>query len=196
MKHKEINIGDVYDVRVKVIKKTTSDITGQVEIATYTVNRDTNSPMKYEMSWFLAEESPAFSPINSEIAPKYDPCRLFRNGDKVTPRLVNGRNFNSLAEEYIGKILTVTRDEEKFETVYVEHGGDEFTIDPAYLELVSPVEELEPYEVSESTDYFAVAHRLTGYEPATFWKEYHPDPAAAAEAECARLNAEYRKEQE
>lgn len=121
-----------------------------------------------------------------ETYPKYDPCRLFRGGDKVTPRLVNGRDFNSMAEEYRGKILTVTRDEEKYDNVFVEYGGDEFTIDPAYLELVTTVEELEPYSIDPKNTNVLFKH---GKKFAVF-----EDDDEAQEL-CDRLNAEHRKEQ-
>ncbi len=144
-----------------------------------------------------------FSEIYSvPTQPKYDPCRLFRYGDKVTPRLVNGRDFNSLAEEYRGKILTVTRDEEKYDNVFVEYGGDEFTIDPAYLQLVTPVEELEPYSVHESEviqgfdivrDKLCVMTFPFG-EKENGWYYNRLAAKVAADAECARLNAEHRKE--
>jgi hypothetical protein len=65
-------------------------------------------------------------------------------------------------------------------------------IDPAYLELVTPVEELEPYSIGESTDYFSV--EKDDEELSLYWKDKHPNAKEAAEAECARLNAEYRKE--
>ena len=199
MTHEEIKIGGVYDVRLKVIKKTTSDLTGQVEIGAYTMNRATNSPMKYEMSWFLAEESPAFAEIspengikNSEPAPKYDPCRLFKKGDLVRVVECKGR-IKPYLKNVLGKVYTLDASEADNQIVYIK-ADDIDLIDVCHLELVSPVEELEPYEVPESTDYFAVFHRETGGELATFWKEGHPNPAAAAAAECERLNAEDRKE--
>lgn len=139
---------------------------------------------------------------NAAPSPKYDPCRLFRDGDKVTPRLVNGRDFNSIAEDYRGKILTVTRDEEKYDNVYVEYGGDEFTIDPAYLELVTPVEELEPYSIDECGFANVVYLRKNGKTYMTI-PYAHPvclfkteaEALAAAVVERDRLNAEYGKEQ-
>lgn len=125
-------------------------------------------------------------------APKYDPCRLFRAGDRVTPKVVNGRDFNNIAEEMKGKVLIVTQDENRLCNVYVRDGEDEFTIDPAYLELVKPVEELEPYSMGESSDYFSVDK--DDDELCLYWKDKHPHAKEAAEAECSRLNAEYRKE--
>lgn len=62
-----------------------------------------------------------------------------------------------------------------------------------HIELVTPVEELEPYSVEESTDYFSV--EKDDAELCLYWKDKHPNPKAAAEAECKRLKEEYRKEE-
>lgn len=201
MKPEEIKIGGVYDVRVKVIKKIPAPARGNLEIGAYTVDRTTQLPMEYEMSWFLAEETQAFVEVtpendskNSDPAPKYDPCRLFKKGDKVRVVEYNGR-IKPYLKDVLGKVYTLDEGENDIHIAYIKADGIDL-LDVCHLELVSPVEELEPYEVTEYTDYFAVFHRVTGGELATFWKECHPNPAAAAEAECERLNADYRKEQE
>lgn len=207
MKPEEIKIGGVYDVRVKVMKKIAAPARGNLEIGAYTVDRTTQLPMEYEMSWFLDEESAAFVEINSENerknsepAPKYDPCRPYREGDKVRYVKRNGRFCpgSHAYERHLSLLGTVIRDEKPNYSVFVnfEHCADDYRIDPAYLELVTAVEELEPYGVTESTDYFAVYQRVTGDQLATFWKEWHPNPASAAAAECDRLNAEHIKETE
>lgn len=56
-------------------------------------------------------------------------------------------------------------------------------------------EEPERYCVDERHFCFAVSDRTAVYEgrvesAATFWKESHPNARLAAEAECARLNAQ------
>lgn len=212
MKHKEIKIGGIYDVRVKVIKKTTSDLTGQVEIAAYTVNRDTKSPMEYELSWYLAEEAPAFAEItsengtkNTEPAPKYDPCRPYREGDKVRYVKRNGRFCpgSHAFEEQLSLLGTVVNDEQLDCFVVVNFGneGDNYLLDPAYLELETPVEELGPYYVEPSTlqTYWEIWRRDSKDGDTlvvTYKNDYHPHAQAAAEAECERLNAEFRKETE
>ena len=212
MKPEEIKIGGVYDVRVKVMKKIPAPARGDFEIGAYTVDRTTQLPMEYEMSWFLTEEAAAFVEIttengikNSEPATKYDPCRLYRKGDKVRIKTANGRDFNSFAEEHKGKILTVLKDEEKYCNIFVETPiSDDCFINPAYLELVTPVEELEPYYVEQQGEKtggfcFAVIKRK-GYAETTFYfgpcrSRNEQQANQAAEAECARLNAEHRKEQ-
>lgn len=195
MKPEEIKIGGVYDVRVKVMKKIPAPARGDFEIGAYTVDRTTQLPMEFEMSWFLTEESAAFVEIttendskNSEPAPKYDPCRLFKKGDKVRIKTVNGRDFNSLAEKHKGKILTVLKDEEKHCNIFVETPiSDDFFVNPAYLELVIQVEELEPYSIDPANTNVMFKH---GKKFATF-----EDDDEALEL-CDRLNAEHRKETE
>lgn len=59
---------------------------------------------------------------------------------------------------------------------------------------VIPVEELEPYELVETTDYWSVEKE--NKELCLFWKKYHHNAKEAAEAEAARLNTEWRKEAE
>lgn len=208
MKPEEIKIGGVYDVRVKVTKKTTSTMTGQVEIGAYTVDRDTNSPMEYETSWFLAEESPAFAEItptngtkNSEPAPKYDPGRLYREGDKVRYVKRNGRFCPGAHayERHLSLLGTVICDEKPNYSVYVnfEHCSDDYRIDPAYLELVKPVEEQERYVVEPSDIAWFVVdtkNQAGTLNAVMFINAIHPNAKAAAEAECARLNADCRKE--
>jgi hypothetical protein len=145
---------------------------------------------------------------NSEPAPKYDPCRKFRKGDKV--RLI--RRYGRTPHEHAydmdveedGVERTVLWDE-KEALVSVTWGVDDDICVPFfYLELVTPVEELEPYnvkflqagEVPDTYYYWAVMDNM-GHEVARFWHEQYEkgQAEAAAEAECARLNAEYRKEQ-
>ena len=107
--------------------------------------------------------------------PKYDPCRFFRKGDRVRiKREINGRKLNH---------------------VFVNFSYDQTYTGSFYeLELVTPVEELEPYSVGESS------HTWYVYKDndvvVAFNKENYPNAKAAAEAECARLNAEWRKERE
>lgn len=132
--------------------------------------------------------------------PKYDPCRIFQRGDKVrVKREVNGRPV------YIGEDAWEPLDPEEIWTVVEEKetGWVELKyccvsadVWHGMLELVTPVEEMEPYEVTESSDYYGVGKDDLEEEAAIFWKKSHPNAKAAAEAECARLNAEHRKERQ
>lgn len=65
-----------------------------------------------------------------------------------------------------------------------------------YLELVTPAKEL-PYYIEE-TEYEYCVTIMVGERkdtPATYHKKMHPNAKEAAEAECTRLNEEWRKEQ-
>ena len=144
---------------------------------------------------------PSEPPTLAGAYPKYDPYREFQEGDKVKLKTHFGRKpFDSfLGKEYTpdGTVFTVLREEWNTGNVdiFYKDASDAFSVHFSNLELITPIEELEPYEVTESTDYFAVSHRVTGDAVSTFWKEWHPNPKEAAEAERDRLNAEHRKEQ-
>lgn len=131
-----------------------------------------------------------------ELAPKYDPCRKFRKGDKAKPRIINGREIPKMP---LDVIFTVTGDEDEYGAVPVEYMSPvrglltSTTVHAVWLELITPVEEKEPYSVGETTNYFSVDK--DDEELSLYWKDKHPNAKAAAEAECDRLNAEYRKEQ-
>lgn len=181
MKLKDIKTGETYNVRVKVLEVINGNriITTTSDSACATI--------------FFKEELPAFSPVTP--APKYDPCRKFRKGDKVRVVEWNGREIAR-----IGMIGEVVANEYNSK---VELSIDGWTKDVYYpschLELVTPVEELEPYYVEEEGHSWCVRKP----EPsdlystlAWFSKKRHPQAKQAAEAECKRLNAEYRKEKE
>lgn len=130
---------------------------------------------------------------NAETAPKYDPCRLFRKGDKVKPRERNGRI--PWAKDMT---LTVVADESKAGVaVRDEETGEERLMCVLFLELVTPVEELEPYSVSEGAGIIEVYNEKREAVKAWFYSDVKAGVKALAEAEAERdrLNAEWRKEQ-
>lgn len=208
MKHEDIKVGHVYNVRVRVVD--VDDDTG--EITTETANEN-GYALGFEWCYYAPGEALAFSPItaengikNTEPAPKYDTCRLFKKGDKVRLRRRDGRTPHEHAYdmnvEEDGVIRTVLHDEEDG-LVSVDWGVDDDICVPFfYIELVTPVE-LEPYSVQlrkemtldDTYPYCAVIDD-DGNEAARFYcEQYEAGKArAAAEAECKRLNAEYRKE--
>jgi hypothetical protein len=125
---------------------------------------------------------------------KHAPTRLFKNGDVVTPRIYLGRKDKGLE---MGEKYIVTADEIAGDMVAIKH---HFTLRPdivqtCFLELVTPVEDLEPYYVVEYEENIQIRRNPNGIEVARYDRERHPNAKAAAEAECARLNAEWRKEQ-
>lgn len=116
--------------------------------------------------------------------PKYDPCRKFKKGDKVRVVERHGRKFWNAAPE---TIYTVVADEYLHDDRSVLHRGcvglndgkpetcSSWNVPFFHVELVTPVEELEPYSVGESSDYFSVDKD--------------------DEAERDRLNAAHRKDE-
>lgn len=126
--------------------------------------------------------------------PKYDPCRPFRVGDIVTPIERDGREVPNGAP--VGEKCTVVEPEKNgLVLIYYAAGCELHTREiPFYhLELVTPVEELEPYNVFFEGRFVHVRKGERVF--VSFNLNAHPHAKEAAEAECARLNAEYRKEQ-
>jgi hypothetical protein len=152
--------------------------------------------------------------------PKYDPTRLFKEGDKVKPAERHGRKTPKLnyKAEY-----TVTSSEDDYGTVGVEYFNGDMPVSvsiPFYwLELVTPVEELEPYYIETETFDYEIRNanddpdigtslalhikiqdpdegqilRVKSYYESYVYSREHA--IADAEAECKRLNDEWRKEQ-
>ena len=141
---------------------------------------------------------------NTETAPKYDPSRKFRTGDLVRLKAYNGRKpydfwHKQTIEHFGAKLDTVLADELDSGNVDIFQDApiDELTVrvHASHLELVTPVEEMEPYSVSENLHGWVVFKDTPGNVIANF-NNTHPHAKAAAEAERDRLNAEYRKEVE
>lgn len=156
-------------------------------------------------------------------APKYDPCRKFRKGDKVRVVERYGRKFWNAAPE---TIYTVVEDEYLHDDQNVLHRGcvgindgkpetlSSWNIPFFHVELVTPVEELYPYSVCQDAEMECFEVYKCEYTEGEegdekVWKivrttYFYGDKQGlrtlaeakeAAEAECARLNAEYRKKQ-
>ena len=141
---------------------------------------------------FLPSEPPTL--VGS--SPKYDPCRKFRKGDIVRAVRRNGREStsSSVIEDLYEETLTVVGGEDSDNDVLVDTSKGNRFIQFYFLELVTPVEALEPYSMVDAHTHWDVADKDMK-TVATYSKSYHPHAKEAAEAECARLNAEYRKEQ-
>lgn len=191
----DIKIGEMYNVRVKVCKMTSAGL------VCHACDKD-GINLNEHPNFFTESEVEAFSPItpengkkNTEPAPKYDPCRKFRRGDKVRVVKCNGRIGSTSAP--VGMLAIVTEDEKECSWIYLTTKECDYSIDPAYLELVSPVEELERYVVEPSdVAYFIVdkKHERGEQNVVMYMFAFHPHAKEAAEAECARLNDAYRKE--
>ena len=196
MNDKNIKVGDIGYLRVIVINV---DDDGWFKFRTDEKN----------LSFVLHsnEVAQAFTPL-----PKYDPNRKFREKDKVRVKCeVHGRPV------YITKGACVPTDpndiwevvEEK-ETgwVHLKRGCAHADAWHDMLELVTPVEELDPYSVTHSADtseecgcfevvrdeQCASIYPYGTHETRYYKKAEHAK--AAAEAECKRLNEEWRKEKE
>ena len=198
MNIEDIKVGETYNVRVTVEEKKD---TSWLQVRTG----------KHAFALILgASEAEAFSPIspangikNTEPAPKYDPCRKFLWGDKVrVKREVHGRSV------YIGEDAWEPLDpteiwevvEEK-ETGWVHLKNGCLTADVWHgmLELVTPVGVIEPYFISEGAGIIELYNRTPDEVVKTWYYDAVKagvEALAEAEAECARLNVEYRKEQE
>lgn len=148
-------------------------------------------------------------------APKYDPCRLFKKWDRVRPVVRYGRYPDDGA---LANVTYVVVDDEKNGRVSIaRHDGKSgyaHTVTALYLELVTPVEELEPFSVCQDAEMECFEVYKCEYTEGEegnekVWKIVRTtyfygdnqglrtlaEAKEAAEAECARLNAEYRKEQ-
>ena len=136
---------------------------------------------------------------------KHDPTRLFKKGDKVRVVAWNGRKLNDGVD--MPDIVEVEYDERpgaRDVSVFWKGYGiwGKAHMPQCFLELVTPVEEL--YMVHSivgdngKTAFFAV--RKGDVTVAAFFCDtprafIEEQARAAAEAECARLNEEWRKEQ-
>ena len=139
------------------------------------------------------------STVNSQS--KYDPTRLFKKGDRIRFKTWHGfqpEDWENEAE-LLGKEATVYEDQkpDDFSVHFLFDGEDpdeewHATYLP-FIELVTPVEELEPYIVVDAHTHWDVADKNMK-TVAMYSKGNHPHAKEAAEAECARLNAEWRKE--
>lgn len=138
--------------------------------------------------------------VNSQS--KYDPCRLFKEGDRVRYCERDGRKLFRLQD---GAIYEVKSNEGDAGTVEIwlwkevgRYGSYPYNV----FELVTPLEEQEPYRVVRPENYQCVRimKEKRIYNSIPFDEEecvYRTleEAKAAAEAECDRLNAEWRKEQ-
>jgi hypothetical protein len=123
---------------------------------------------------------------------KHAPTRLFKKGDKV--RIVDwqGKKPGFLNDDGTREAV-VSDPEDTSGTVELKYCGRYPTVAICFLELVTPVEELEPYKLIDSPNTYNIVRDSAMVM--TIHKKSHPNAKAAAEAECARLNAEWRKEQ-
>ena len=148
---------------------------------------------------------------NTETAPKYDPFRRFRKGDRVSPcawqdRAPTARMGACCIIPKFGTYEVLT--DELHEMVSLRYGEDTIKMHICFLELVTPVEELEPYFIEESHDGATIVLTVRcipngegiafRYCPGWGGNVFHSEEQFRqhAVAERDRLNAEHRKEKE
>lgn len=169
------------------------------EVEVFAITESGQLMLKSLDEWTLDQTYPLPTP------PKYDPTRLFKKGDVVTPSSFLGRKDKELE---MGEKYIVTADEIAGDMVAIKH---HFTlrpdiVQPCFLELVTPVEKMGPYKVEKKPGHYIVYYQdqdkdgMTGqmYLRAVFFfghpKKYTEDEAlAAAEDECERLTEEWKK---
>lgn len=139
--------------------------------------------------------------------PKNDPCRKFRKGDKVRLIERNGRKpFDTLHGLKLnpGEVHIVLDDEYERNEVYIGMSAadeEQSLVHSCHLDLVTPVEEMDPYSVRHSEAHAAYSiYGPYGLSAVNyFYGDRYPyskhSAEAAAYAECDRLNAAHRKEQ-
>ena len=187
MKLEDIKVGETYLLPITV---TAIEKSGWIETTTCNNNEYFHTPS--EVKTLLPNGTK-----NTEPAPKYDPCRLFKKGDKVRVVEYKGRNYTNVDT---GKEGVVTRNETGADpAIEVAFADDDFwDVDPAYLELVTPVEEQKEFFIEDEKElpyYLIHFGRPRNFElVAQLDRKYYT--LEQANAECDRLNAEYRKERE
>lgn len=211
-----IKIGETYllPVTVTIIEKlgrievtTCNDYEYRLvpsEVKTLRPIMQENAPHQSDDDWATKQKN-LFNIMNgiknTAPSPKYDPNREFRKGDKVRLVQCNGRNpfdsFNGIEYPPDETIYTVEGDEYDNGKVelYAMDSFDAFEIHHSNLKLVTPVEALEPYSVTNDDKFYHIHKHGEEASIAVYAEARHPHAKEAAEAECARLNAEYRKEQ-
>lgn len=187
MNSEEIKVGNYYKIDARIGYKTKEGNYG----VTIMYPNGINSTVEFTPS----EAALAFC----NNSPKYDPCRLFKKGDEVRYCERDGRKLFRLHD---GAIYEVKSDEGDAGTVEIwlwkefgRYGSYPYNV----FELVTPVEELDPYYLEESTGTITLLSKLDPlYHACWHYAEVESgiEALAIAEAERDRLNEEYRKEQE
>lgn len=203
----DIKVGETYNVRM-FVSHYSKGIISCCTVIGYDEVDGIQCGEEYDI---CHDEIAAFSPVTSapkysEPAPKYDPNRLFKKGDKVRVVERDGRDYidyDPYTNIQKSEIYTVLENENEVidggcVDIIIGKGNIEQEIPFYFLELVTPVEELEPYYVriggfNDEWHLWRIDNPNERTLIASFNKS-HPHAKAAAEAECKRLNDEYRKE--
>lgn len=191
MKPEDIKVGDEHFVLARVGYKNSN--------GKYGITIQWGDGVLFTRTLTPVEVCDMFS-IYENAAPKYDPYRKFRKGDRVSPQFCNGRKplayngfINLMPEDGVYEVIC---DEDKDGIVRISYKTKDVSILACFLELVTSVEERSPYYVGTWENMLAV-YKKTQTEDIiiSMFSQSHPHAKEAAEAECKRLNEEYRKEQ-
>lgn len=181
MDPEEIKVGDKINIEALVIRKLHS------EEQLITCELPTGLQFHIWQRDFEAL-SPANGTKNADPAPKYDPNRLFRRGDKVRVITRDGRTPVACPSS-VGAVCVVLENEKKGKLITLRDEEDcRLWAEFFYLELITPVEELEPYTCGRGVDECIL------YKNKELFAEFE-NPKDAARV-CKMLNAEHRKELE
>lgn len=209
-----INVGDVFPLKAKVLSRygycPTSGYTYRLQLLTNSSENLAQVNIYIPYSGIL---------LDKEKPVKCPAFRLLQEGDIAKCVEVRGRKPNcgidGVSVSLDGEIVTVITNEAdtKNGTVDIKFKcGTVATIDPVYLELLIPVEELKPYyvvhntaknafEVCRTADgkslsrmcYFYKEGTHEGEESTCYAEMTEAEAEKAAEDERDRLNEEWRK---
>lgn len=221
MDPEEIKVGETYNVRmnlqridedgdfwfrvfggdnaVRFLKPT------QVERAVYPLSDMANGTKNAETSTETPEKEALFATLKKleslppnfphpETPPKYDPCRPFKAGDIVEPCQVKGRWLSEGWKNRKGIRYKVTSDEDDDCVMWVQDPDSLYPkcVAAVFFQLVTPVEELKPYFISEGAGIIEIWNGKGEVEKTWYYDAVKAgvEALAAAEAECAMLNGE------
>ena len=194
MNIEDIKVGETYNVRMKFANID--------EDGNYCFNMETKQYV-YRLFNKTDVETCVFPmPDPANGTKNTDPCRKFREGDSVRPVERYGRQPDDGAP--VNVICEVVEDERKNGTVAIRArgacGAVQFRVTALYLQLITPVEELEPYRVVRPENYQCIRimkgkriHSSIPFDEEECVCRTLEEAKAAAEAERDRLNAEHRK---
>ena len=227
MNIEDIKIGETYNVRMHV-----SDYCDGIIFCSTVIGYDDKDGLQCGEEYEIChDEVDAFSPITPytplnlpimtkipETYHKYDPCRKFRKGDIVAPRIRDGRipwgTLTSGSQIKLNEnkryivLMDENRNNVRIDPIMgiMEIAHTKITVDACHLELVTPVEELEPYFIEESHDGATIVLTVRSipngegiafrYCPGWGGNVFHSEEQFRQHAEAERdcLNAEHRKE--
>lgn len=139
------------------------------------------------------------------FATKSTPAPKFEVGDTVrvipdplTGTVHNGGAEVNVEEGSLGKIVEGMDETGDYIVLWAEMQEDERNIVSVHcFELVKKAER-DKYEIHDHCSAWAITYEHANITSiaASFSKSNHPDAEAAAKAECDRLNADWRKQQE